>query len=61
MILKGWVKKALIIIQALLFFLLTGECATIGLELAIKIPTLILIYANHQILENYTDFYKKGF
>lgn len=59
--LKVWVEEVLIIAQVFLLILLTGECETINMELAIKFPAIVLLLVNHTLLARYTDFYTKGF
>lgn len=61
LMLKVWVEEILIIAQVFLFILLTGECETISMEFAIKVPTIMLMFYNHYLLARYTDFYTKGF
>lgn len=60
-LLKPWLTELLILAQLFLFTIFTGECETISAELAIKVPTIVLMYVNHILLARYTDFYTKGF
>jgi len=59
-ILKSWVKKALFIIQLLLFMIIVCEFETIKLELLVKIPVMMTILFNHYLIENQTDLFEKG-
>lgn len=59
-ILKSWVKKALFIIQLLLFIIIVCEFETIKLELLVKIPVMIVLLFNHYLIENQTDLFEKG-
>ena len=59
--LKSWVKKALFIIQLLLFIIIVCEFETIKLELLVKIPVMIAILFNHYLIATQTDLFEKGF
>lgn len=60
-VLKMWLEETIIIAQVFLLIVLTCECETINMELAIKFPTIVLLFINHILLARYTDFYTKGF
>ena len=60
LIFKKWLEIAILIAQAILIFILSGECENTYVELIIKISATLLIFINHNLLMRYSRFYMKG-
>lgn len=60
LIFKKWLEIAILIAQAFLIFILSGEWENIYTELIIKISAMLLIFINHNLLMRYSRFYMKG-
>ena len=61
-IFKDWVSYTLIIIQVLLFVIVSGDCdADLTTEFTIKLPFVCMLIINHILIARHTEFYTNGF